>query len=86
MIPVVVLGVLNLALVGALVYTGRTHSIERQALTAAALQANNLPDAARRVDHEAEKRRADAHLKLVKEIQDNGGVFTPPETQKPLGV
>lgn len=88
MIPVIVLGVVVMAQLGVIVFMSSIHSKERQALTAAALQANNLPDAARRVDHAAEKRRADAHLKLVNEIKENGGVFEMPETQaqKPLGV
>ncbi len=83
---VVVLGIVCAIQLGCIFTLCKMHSQERQALTAAALQANDLPDAARRVDHAAEKRRAEAHLKMVEEIRGNGGVFSPPDNQKPLGV
>lgn len=80
------LGLTNIAFAVVMAIQARENRIERQALTSAALQANDLPDAARRVDHAAEKRRAEAHLKLVEEIRSNGGVFTPPEGNKPVGI
>lgn len=80
------LGLTNVAFAITLAIQAKENRIERQSLTAAALQANDLPDAARRVDHAAEKRRADAHMKMVSEIRENGGVFTPPETNKPVGI
>ncbi len=83
---VAALGLSNVAFAIALAVQAKENRIERQSLTAAALQANDLPDAARRVDHAAEKRRADAHMKMVSEIRENGGVFTPTETNQPVGI
>lgn len=81
------LAAVNISLVGALVLSMRWGQAERERLTAAALQANNLPDAARRVVKAQEDDRVKASLKLQQELRDNGGIFPePPGVKKPSGI
>lgn len=81
------LALTNAALVAAIVAIVRNAQGERERLTAAAFQANHLPDAARRVVKSQEDERVRAHLKMQKELAENGGIFPePPSVKKPEGI
>jgi len=53
---------------------------------AAALQANNLPDAARRLTKVDEEKRVSAQLRLQEELRASGGVFPDSVVHKPDGI
>lgn len=77
----------NISLTAAIVVVVLGGQRERERLTAAALQANNLPDAARRVVKSQEDDRIKAHLKMQQELRDSGGIFSEPLLpKKPEGI
>lgn len=84
--------VANLGQLAVLAYLIRQTTAERKQLTAAALQANNLPDAARtfaRADADA-RRRVEAQLAAAKEGISQDGTFSAANPwgrpEKPIGV
>lgn len=86
------LAVTNVSTLIALAYSFKLASTERRILFAASLEADRKTDAARRAmspTHAEAKASVDQQLKLMKEAQENGGVFQAPPgspAPKPVGI
>lgn len=90
MIPLIILGISNIFTLGLLAFVFVRDQRERSALVAAALQANNLPDAKRafaQADQDA-RRRVEKQLEDMKARVNEDGTLKMPEpvTPKPVGI
>lgn len=89
---IVTLGLSNLALATGWYFTAKLDYEARRTLTAAALEAKGLTDAARRAAAPTPpevRQQLESQIKLQREIRENGGTFSsanPFGTMKPEGV
>lgn len=81
--------VTNVIALLALAYSLRLASAERRILFSASLEAGGKTDAARRAagpTYSEAKAAVDQQLRIRKELEENGGVFTDPARHKPVGI